>query len=368
LGAEYGSGMTTSGTGPFRRLRRLPTVADRWSPADNGITALRFMLAGGVFLAHAFTLSGLRDPVHVISGGQVFGGTVAVSAFFALSGFLLVQSRERQRADRFVTNRALRILPGFWVSIVVVGLVLVPAAALLSGSPVSTRDGLGYVIGNFGVVVLRDTIGTAFSTNAVSGTVNGSLWTLAPEIACYAALAVVPARALRVVVPAITVVIAVLHLSIGGGTNLHDLVLSFGLGATLAVGRRWVPLGAPVGLGLGGLLVVATVTGYYRVAAPFVVSYLALWAAVSLPIRWTHDLSYGVYIYAYPVQQTAVLLGLGFLPGMAIAAAATVALAVFSWTLVERPAMELRRRGRRRLNLVPESLRQAGPAEGAPAS
>jgi peptidoglycan/LPS O-acetylase OafA/YrhL len=346
----------------------MPTVADRWSPADNGITALRFMLAGAVFLAHAFTLSGLSDPVFVITGGQVFGGTVAVSAFFALSGFLLVQSRERQQAHRFLTNRAIRILPGFWVSIVVVGLFLVPAAALLSGSPIATRDGLGYVVANFGVVILQDTIGTAFAANPASSAVNGSLWTLAPEIACYVALALVPVRSLRIVVPAMTLAIAVLHVQSGGGTNFHDLVLSFGLGATLALGRNWVPLSGTVGLALLGVLGLATVGGQYRLVAPFVVSYVALWAAVSLPVRWTHDLSYGVYIYAYPVQQSAVLLGLGFLPGMAIAAVVTLALAAFSWTLIERPVLELRRRGRLRVAPIPEVGLQPAPPEGAPAS
>ncbi len=354
--------MTTPGAGPLRRLRRLPTVADRWSPADNGITALRFMLAGGVFLAHAFTLSGLPDPAHLVTGGQVFGGTIMVSAFFALSGFLLVQSRERQRVDRFAANRALRILPGYWVSIVVVGLVLVPAVATLSGAPIASRDGLEYVLANAGVLVLRDTIGQVFASNPASASVNGSLWTLAPEIACYIVLAIVPVRFMRIGIPALTVTIAALHLSSGGGTNLHDLVLSFGLGASAAIGRRWLPLSGVIGAILLAALAVASAVGAYRLAAPFVVSYLALWAAVSLPLRWTHDLSFGVYIYAYPVQQSAVLLGLGFMPGMAVAGVVTLGLALFSWTAVERPALALRRRRRQRPPMAEPAVLQDLPA------
>ena len=63
------------------------------------------------------------------------------------------------------------------------------------------------------------------------------------------------------------------------------------------------------------------------------------------------DLSYGVYIYAFPMQQLLVICGLAFLnPGVfaVIAAIATLPLAALSWFLVEKPAISLKSRLKRR--------------------
>jgi peptidoglycan/LPS O-acetylase OafA/YrhL len=60
-----------------------------------------------------------------------------------------------------------------------------------------------------------------------------------------------------------------------------------------------------------------------------------------------NDLSYGTYIYAYPVQQLLVVMGLGSLNLLlffAIATAATVPLAAFSWFVVEKQAISLKSR------------------------
>jgi peptidoglycan/LPS O-acetylase OafA/YrhL len=69
--------------------------------------------------------------------------------------------------------------------------------------------------------------------------------------------------------------------------------------------------------------------------------------------RWRlrTDLSYGMYIYAYPIQQLLIICGLAFLNPLVlaiIAAIATVPLAALSWFLVEKPALNLKSRFKRR--------------------
>jgi peptidoglycan/LPS O-acetylase OafA/YrhL len=68
-------------------------------------------------------------------------------------------------------------------------------------------------------------------------------------------------------------------------------------------------------------------------------------------LRLRTDLSYGVYIYAFPVQQLLVICGLGRMNPIvfaAIAAVATLPLAALSWIVVEKPAISLKSRLKRR--------------------
>jgi len=57
------------------------------------------------------------------------------------------------------------------------------------------------------------------------------------------------------------------------------------------------------------------------------------------------DLSYGTYVYGWPVQQTLVQL----IPGMAVTTLLTLSLAIVpifaigSWTFVEKPALRWKR-------------------------
>jgi len=60
-------------------------------------------------------------------------------------------------------------------------------------------------------------------------------------------------------------------------------------------------------------------------------------------VRLRHDLSYGIYIYAFPVQQavTEISLKHGLSKPICLAAALIVVLllALLSWICVERPAI-----------------------------
>ena len=68
-------------------------------------------------------------------------------------------------------------------------------------------------------------------------------------------------------------------------------------------------------------------------------------------LRLRTDLSYGVYIYAFPIQQLLVICGLGIMNPIVfaiIAAIATLPLAALSWFLVEKPSLSLKSRLKRR--------------------
>lgn len=283
----------------------------------NGITALRIFLAAAVVVFHAWPLGGFGpDPVEMLTSGQARnGGSIAIMAFFGLSGYLLLHSRQRSGPVAFAWRRALRIFPGYWISIIATAFIVGPWYLAFAWFP-----GPG-----------------------VGASVNASLWTLFPEIICYAVLAIVPTRALVVVVPGLVaglVLVSMQILPMGFAGELVGMFLAFGTGSMLALMRIRPSSRRAIALLL--VLVAATAVGRWMVAMPFVIAYLAVWAGLRLPLHWNRDLSYGTYIYAFPIGLAVAAAGgarAGLVPFILATLALTIPVALASWMLVERPAL-----------------------------
>lgn len=310
-----------------------PTIADRYDPNSNGITPLRLLLAIAVIGFHAWPIGGFGpDPTEVLTGYRLDGGgTLAVLGFFGLSGFLLAESRQRSSAVAFAWRRAARILPGYWACVVFVGFIA----------------GVDYVRGAW--LPFEDV--TRFTTSVFGSnpwpSVNASLWTLWPEILGYAWLAAIPARFVSRATPIVFVVMSVGHLLAPNASILGHLPLAFAAGAVLSVWRDRIPL-TVVGVLAGGIATfLADQVGLGILVGPMAAAYAVIWLAVSLPFRWSSDLSYGVYLYGWPVAQVLVVGGVARL-GLPIFAASTALVAIaigwISWTYLERPAMSAARR------------------------
>ena len=103
--------------------------------------------------------------------------------------------------------------------------------------------------------------------------------------------------------------------------------LPLAVGALIAVALAFVGLGQHVLM--GQLLLVAVVIAV---------------GCINLP-KWLRpplDLSYGVYLYAFPVQQISTMLFTDFWPALAFSVVITFALALLSALLIERPALKLK--------------------------
>jgi len=337
--------MHASGTDPRRGMQR---VADAYDSGSNGITAVRLFLALSVLFLHAWPIGGFGpDPVTRLTGGRMFGGgELAVAGFFGLSGFLLVTSRRRHGTIGFAWRRAVRILPAYWVMValttILVGLWYIPAAWL----PVSGVGGVEW---------------TGWDGHPLP-LINASLWTLWPEILCYAALAVMPVRALRIGVPMIGVGLLVVATvapawMFGAGLVFGPLV-AFLVGAIIALWPGRVPLAAPIAVAgaVASFVTVGTIAGLLMVGTTC--AYAAIWAGARVPLRWKADLSYGTYIFAFPIGQILFSFGAATLGVFAFAGAtalATLPVAAASWFLIERPALRAGARLDRRW--VPPSFR-----------
>ena len=107
-----------------------------------------------------------------------------------------------------------------------------------------------------------------------------------------------------------------------------DLPLAFALGGCAWLFRDRLPIHRGLAIGALAALIVAMRTGTYVATGILFVAYLTLYLAVTIRHAIHTDLSYGVYIYAFPLQQLAAAFGLhalGFAPFLAVSVAGALA-------------------------------------------
>ena len=350
---------------------------------NNNFNLIRLGAAMAVLISHAWPLSygrGAWEPLTGTTGHSL--GTLAVYVFFIISGFFISASWHRSRdLTDFGLARGLRLLPALFVSLLLTVAVLGPLVTRLPlGDYLTDPQTLGFLPFNLTLLHPRFTLPGVFDHNPYP-TVEGSIWTLQHEAACYAALALCGMVAARW--PRALLAIGLGYVALWLAPVLpHRLeawrVLSvpFLLGMLFWHLRAQLPLRLPVALGLGGLAALLHGTVLAYAALILALGYGVFWLGV-VPggaIRRFNrlgDYSYGVYIYAFPVQGLVAYLTPHPTPLIMIAVAlpVTLCLAVLSWHWVERPALALRHRRTRGDQTICKAPTRAAPvsSKGRPA-
>lgn len=349
------------------------------SSRDNSLNAVRLILAAAVILAHSWTLGGYD------SSTLKWIGDNSVNGFFALSGFLIAGSRLRNGFGHYLWRRAQRIFPGFWVCLVVIGFVFAPIGGLLGGQGWNPVDSVGYVVNNASLVIHTRDIGDTLAAAPEGSNWNRSLWSLMHEfiayLLCGAALGIAWVR--RNLALSAGLVVAVLPII---GWTIGDLdgeahmindalrLLPFFAAGVLAYSLKDRIHTSHVLAGLSAVLVLAAGFTSEMVlntftAVPLTYLLLHVGSTWRTSIAADEDVSFGLYIYGYPVQQVLGMVGLGFAPVWVfaiISLALTYPLALASWRLVEKPALGLRRPtlpiGSRSTTDAPAPTLQTAPA------
>ncbi|WP_347754331.1 acyltransferase [Agrococcus sp. ProA11] len=341
-----------------------PTIAERYEPRANALNAVRLALALLVIVWHSFPLSGNRIEWHPL---QQFMGQTAVDGFFAISGFLILGSWLRNpRWFPYLMARVLRIFPAFWVCLVVTAFLIAPVATMLAtsgsyGSAISVES-VTYVLKNAALRMFQDRIGDTPLGVPFTATWNGSMWTLWWEFLCYVgvlALGVLGLLRRSWILPAAFVLglVAVIGTGYGPIENFYVATAArfgtmFLAGALLHIYAHRIPLTWPL-VALASAATIATMwLPDYRLlgALPLAYAMFGIGALVQHPrMRLRNDLSYGTYIYAFPVQQLLASAGvheLGVPLYVAASIGVTLAAAAASWFLIERHALKLKPRRR----------------------
>ena len=334
------------------------SLGERLRTRENSFDVLRLIAASDGPDLHAWILSGHREPGFV--GTHETLGFVGVLIFFAISGFLVTQSWVVDpRVAAFTVKRALRILPALFVSSVLTAYLLGTIITelplneyLLSGEPAR------YVAANTTLLLDFDLPGV-FVDNPLD-TVNGSLGTLPVEVKAYALLAltamVVGALAVGLRVGALALLAVAVVVSFATGVKpASTLVVLFcvfaGAAALYLVRDRirfrvsWLVAAIAVWFASYHVPLVphAVLTG---LSLPYIVIFFGFRGLDWLrPLTKPGDVSYGIYIWAFPIEQTVIAVWSGVAPlaVIAVAGPATYVVACLSWRLVERPALRAKR-------------------------
>lgn len=337
----------------------------------NNFDSLRFWAALAVLWSHAFSAamgSEIWEPMIVLSGGQTTLGTIAVAVFFVISGYLITQSFERSRsAWRFAKARVLRLMPALLIVLLLSGLVIGPLVTVLPLSEYFESWGLyRYMFLNGSLLGFSGLLPGVFVDNPLPY-VNGPLWTLRFEAACYGLIFVLGILGLlnRYVTLALFTA-GVVFLTFDGPYAIDDflqwnhrvdLTTKFLAGAVL---YHWRPrLNGTAATVCAGVSLLTLLAGGFWLALPTVFAYLVIYVAFA-PARLPNmarfgDLSYGIYIYGWPVKQLVLhydLAGTWYGVG-ALATVITIGLAFLSWHVVEKVALSFKDRtlpGERRLS------------------
>jgi peptidoglycan/LPS O-acetylase OafA/YrhL len=316
------------------------------------------------------------ETLRRLTRNQVDFGGIAVSFFFAISGFLIVRSFEYSRStyDYFI-KRLLRILPGFFVAFLISVFLL---GVLGTASNAYKWGDWNYYVAHLNIrriiwqfFTLEAPKGAqTFLTNPLANRVNDSLWTIQYEFLCYmlvpllgivtliklkkAALLCFLAAFVVLIFHSLKVLIIYdneWNWVLPYPSQLPRLFAFFFAGACFYLYRFVIVRSRLlVALSLVSLVVAAFVVPLMKIVLPVAGSYLLFYIAYHPRLRFYDfarrgDFSYGLYLYGWPIQQ----LTLHFLANrispyalFLIAFPITLLFAFGSWHLVEHPFLKLK--------------------------
>jgi peptidoglycan/LPS O-acetylase OafA/YrhL len=340
-------------------------LSEQMEGRKNNLDAIRLIAALLVIVDHSYVIEGKVPFVDRHLGFSL--GTVAVGTFFFISGILITQSwLHDPNSYRYIARRVLRVYPAYLVCILICTFVV----GLLF-TTIKIQDYLTdkmtwiYLLRNLSLTSLTYDLPGVFADNPYPQTVNGSIWTLPLEIAGYVFILLLGMTQLikrREVLLVLCLTVFTLYIFHGLQGAPADSLLS----------KLSIPQVAPIAF---GFLSGATVTLYRdKIKLNYVFALCALvflvatfksnfsmlglyvgWMYFILVIGFKHwkvaefltipgDLSYGIYIYAFPVQQIlAQLLNLGSpMLNALISTVIVYPIAFISWRFVEKPSLKLK--------------------------
>lgn len=338
--------------------------ADLMDGRQNNLNLLRLMAASAVALSHSYNFTGqlASEPLLKLTGYMTLG-YFSVFVFFVISGLLVAQSFKRSKnVAGFFAARALRLYPALIVVLLVSAYVLGPVYTTLNPADYLVRDEVRrYVEDNILFKPNQSLPGVFSEAGGLFSAINGSMWTLRYEVYAYLFLLLAGISGLisnRPVFNALAMVSVLFYVVKPAGmliipaswdAVIYVPLLGFIFGVLVYVNREHIECKISHALICLIVYYFFRMHGWTHFIFAITLGYVILTAGfhrylyLHLPLH--NDYSYGIYLYAFPVQQ-AITHSLPIQSPLSLFAFTmliTVPLAVVSWHLVEKPALKFKK-------------------------
>lgn len=349
------------------------TINDYVNDRKNNYDFIRFLAATLVIFSHAYPLTSHEGEFLLkLSNIQWSMGSMAVAIFFIISGFLVTQSFDRSsNLVKFIKARILRIFPGLIVAVLFGAFVIGPIVTTLPLKEYMTNSGTYNYLKTIFLFPMHWLLPGVFEHSSFDKSINGSLWTIPFEILSYVVVAILGVIGLlknKKVVLLLFVLFMyikkylIMYVPDDFGLvylpSFFDLFPFFSAGMVMYLYRDKIVLNKWYAMISLLILIISLKFGGFIDAFTIFGTYLIFYIAYNKKIKLNNfakhgDLSFGIYIYAFPIQQTVTYLFGGkvsVLLNIVISLPIILVLAYLSWNLVEKQALKLKNKKINKLN------------------
>jgi peptidoglycan/LPS O-acetylase OafA/YrhL len=344
---------------------------DRFS---NNFDFLRLLGAFLVIFSHSYPIATGHANSEPLLGGLTLG-SLGVMIFFVISGYLIPSSWLRKpEFSGFFKNRVLRMVPGLFGVALVTIFIIGPLVTII---PVVDyfRDPLTYWY--FHIVTIYYVWGSlpgVFVNNVYPDVINGSLWILGLLFTMYIVVSILGFMGFlkkKVITLIITILLAVSYLIYNLSyftftKPFFDLIyynklvwllsldLTFGtilfmIAVLFYLYRERVKYDVRICIFLAILWVLSFKTFLFSlvsfIALPYIILYIAFARIPYLnKVGKFGDFSYGLYIYAFPIQQSVshFIPGISVLGMFLLSSLIVIPVSIMSYKLLESKALRLK--------------------------
>lgn len=325
---------------------------------QNNFDFLRLLFSSLVILSHSFPLTN-QPEILILLNQHVTLGEISVQAFFVMSGYLIFTSMKSSKSLlNYFWKRCIRLFPGLFIMLLLT-IIYLP---FLNSEILKQEDYYTYLPNCLSLFFIQHRIANVFVNNPYPFAINGSLWSLSYEFLMYIYIGFLFVfRGFKylkfIVIPSFFIFYIfhlfssdflkyyMLHLHIES-LQFYRLATFFMAGACLTYFKINALQNKYVLLIMFTLFVLSIKFEFYNETAPFIFTLLLIPFAISYHKRlqipkYFGDISYGVYIYGFIVQQSIMyFLNLKAFPLFITSIIITYTFAYFSWHYIEKKALK----------------------------
>jgi peptidoglycan/LPS O-acetylase OafA/YrhL len=321
----------------------------------NNFDSVRVGLSLVVVFAHLAALTQLED-FKIFE--KYFDSNFAVKGFFAISGFLVAKSFLSSNGLKdYAEKRLRRIYPAYFGAFLLCLAIGSYASTLTLTEYLTSTTTFKYVIANLSFLnFIQPTLPFTFLSNPVQA-MNGSLWTIKVEVMLYFCIppmiyffkkfGSIKVFALIFVLSAIWVYFFMYIFKGNGGSEISrqfpGQLACFAFGTLLAINEKVLSKIKLISIVFLTLLFL-TNNPYLKIlidpiAYSAVVIFIATSSVKIINLGKYGDISYGIYLFHFPIIQLLIFIGvfeLNIWIGMAFVFLNTILASLISWHLIEK--------------------------------